>query len=218
MTSITSMRASGGRDSGPQPYRPTTVDDKLQIPQPSFPVLRRGRITRLISAASCHRVTVVCAPPGSGKTVACASWAGDRRGDERIVWISLGADDRREWFWAYVCAGLRRAGVQPAEVIQSLEDVPATAFPLRLVGAAQWFSQPVVLVLDNVHEVADNTLLDGLAFLIHHGPAALRLVLAGRRMPARLQLARLPVSDVAGIGPRQLALTATEAVALASAG
>jgi LuxR family transcriptional regulator, maltose regulon positive regulatory protein len=212
MTSITSMPAPALRQgSWPETSRPRSVEDKLHIPDPGFPVVRRRRVTDLISAASRHRVTLVCAPPGSGKTVACASWAGDRRDAERIVWVSLGADDGREWFWAYVCAGLRRAGVQPPELIQSLEDVPAAAFPLRLVGAAHLFSQPVVLVLDNVHEVTDDVVLNGLSFLIHHAPAALRLVLSGCRMPAGLQLARLPISDLVDIGARELAWTAGEA-------
>src|SRR5712692_5558855 len=171
MTSITSMPAVR-QGSGPEMSRPRSLEDKLHIPDPSFPFVRRRRVTQLISEASRHRVTLVCAPPGSGKTVACAAWAGDRRDTERIIWVTVGADDGREWFWAYVCAGLRRAGVPPPEVIQSLEDVSAAAFPLRLVGAAQLFSEPVVLVLDNVHEVRDDMVLNGLAFLIHHAPAA----------------------------------------------
>src|ERR1700730_2279954 len=103
MTSTTSMPATARRGSGPRPSRPWSLDDKLHIPQPGFPVVRRRRVTELISDASRHRVTLVCAPPGSGKTVACAAWADDRRAAERIVWITAGAEDGREWFWACIC-------------------------------------------------------------------------------------------------------------------
>jgi LuxR family transcriptional regulator, maltose regulon positive regulatory protein len=215
MTSIASELPAGlQRGSGREPGRPRFLDDKLAIPRPSFPILRRSRVTGLISdAAARHRVTLICAPTGSGKTVACASWArdGDRPAAERIVWVTADGQDGREWFWAYLCAGMRRARVGPPEVIHSLEDASPVGFPLRLIGAAKLFSEPVVLVLDNVHEMTDESVLNGLAFLIHHAPQGLRLVLAGWRMPAGLQLARLPVCELADIGPRQLACTADEA-------
>jgi LuxR family maltose regulon positive regulatory protein len=218
MTITTSEQAAAPRrGNGREPSRPRSLEDKLHIPHPASPTVRRRRITELISDAARHRVTLVCAPSGSGKTVACASWASDRRAAERIAWVTLGAEDGREWFWAYVCAGLRQAGIEPPEAVQSLEDASSAAFPLRLVGAAQLFSEPVVLVLDNVHEVTDDAVLDGLAFLLRHAPPALRLVLSGRRMPAGLQLARLPISQLTDIGARDLACTAAEADAILAA-
>jgi LuxR family maltose regulon positive regulatory protein len=204
MTSITSMPAAWASRAG-EPGQIGSLADKLQVPQPGLPCARRRRISQLISDGARHRVTLICAPPGAGKTAACASWARDSPAAGRIVWVTVGPEDGREWFWAYVCAGLRQAGVRPAEVIQSLEDASAAAFPLRLVGAARTFTEPVVLMLDNVHEVTDDTVLGGMAFVIHHAPAALRLVLCGRRMPAGLQLARLPISDLVYIGARELA-------------
>jgi LuxR family transcriptional regulator, maltose regulon positive regulatory protein len=212
MTSMTSTQISAAQPgSGQEPSPPGSLAAKLQVPQPDSRFVCRRRVIALIDDAARHRVTLVCAPPRAGKTVACASWARDSQTAARIVWVTAGPEDAREWFWAYVCAGLRQAGVRPAEVIQPLEDVSAAAFPLRLVAAAQAFSEPVVLVLDNVHEVTDDAVLNGLAFVIHHAPAALRLVLSGRGMPAGLQLARLPISDLACIGVRELACTADEA-------
>lgn len=215
MTSISSeLAAPSRRGSGREPGGPRFLGGKLDIPRPGFPVLRRSRVNELISDAARHRVTLVCAPTGSGKTVACAAWADDTAAAERIVWVTADGEDGHQWFWAYLCAGLRRAGVEPLELIQSLDDASAVRFPLRLVGAARLFSEPVVLVLDNVHTVTDEMVLNGLAFIIRHAPPALRLVLAGCRMPAGLQLARLPISQVADIGPGQLACTAQEADAL----
>ena len=94
-----------------------------------------------------------------------------------------------------------------------LEDVSPADFPLRLVEAAQLLSEPVVLVLDDIHEIAGGSVLAGLDLLIRHAPPSVRLVLSGRRPPG-LQLARLRVAgELADVTAAELACTADEAAA-----
>ena len=193
------------------PARPQFLEGKLNIPEPHFPVLRRRRVTSLIEAATRNRVTLISGPAGAGKTVAAASWAGASTQARRLVWLTADPDDQQGWFWSYVCAGLRRLRAIPPEVLRSLEDSSPDRFPLRLVEAAQAFTEPVTLVLDDVHELTDEAVLGGLDVLTRHAPATLRLVLLARQPPA-LQLARLRVSgDLADIGSQDLACTAEEA-------
>ena len=174
-------------------------------------MLRRPRVSALLDKASQHRVTLVSGPAGAGKTVACASWAAAGPVAGRVVWVTVDPDDQRDWFWAYVCTGLARVRAAPPDAVAALEDTAPDGFPLRLVEAAQSFTAPVVLVLDDVHEVTDGGVLNGLDVLIRHAPPALRLVLLARRPPA-LQLARLRVSGaLADIGAADLACTAEEA-------
>ena len=128
-----------------------------------------------------------------------------------MVWLTLDAEDQQSWFWAYVCAGLARLRSIPAESLRSLEDVSPDGFPLRLVEVAQTFTEPVILVLDDIHELTDPAVLGGIDLLIRHAPATLRLVLSARQPPA-LQLARLRVSgELADIGGHDLACTSDEA-------
>jgi LuxR family maltose regulon positive regulatory protein len=135
----------------PGQQRPRFLEDKLQIPQPHFPVLRRRRITGLLDQAARNRVTLISGPAGAGKTVACATWAAASPQARRVVWLTLDAEDQQAWFWAYVCAGLARLRSIPADSLRSLEDVSPDGFPLRLVEAAQTFTEPVILVLDDIH-------------------------------------------------------------------
>jgi len=110
-----------------------------------------------------------------------------------------------------VCAGLARLRPIPADSLRSLEDVSPDGFPLRLVEAAQTFTEPVILVLDDIHELTDTAVLSGIDLLIRHAPATLRLVLSARQPPA-LQLARLRVAgELADIGGHDLACTSEEA-------
>jgi LuxR family maltose regulon positive regulatory protein len=203
--------APGGQRRKPAQRR--FLEDKLQIPRSHFPVLRRPRLASLLDRATRHRVTLVSAPAGAGKTVACAAWAAAAPQQGRVVWLTLDANDQGSWFWAYVCAGLTRLETAPPDVLRSLEQVSAEGFPMRLVETAQSFTAPVILVLDNAHEVADRAVLAGLDLLIRHAPAGLRLVLLARQPPA-LQLARLRVAgELADIGGPDLACTADEASA-----
>ncbi|MBO0771220.1 MAG: AAA family ATPase, partial [Actinobacteria bacterium] len=153
----------GARQGGPRRPggRPQVLADKARIPRPSFPVLRRARVAALLSQATKHRVTLVCGPAGSGKTIACASWASSgqprpagRSG--RVAWLTADPGDRCDWFWAYLRASLSRLrAASAAEAFRDLEDVPAERFPLRLIEAAQQLTEPVVLVIDDVHELTD---------------------------------------------------------------
>ena len=190
---------------------PRFLEGKLQVPQSHFPVLRRRRITGLLDQAARNRVTLISGPAGAGKTVACSTWAAAPAQARRVVWLTLDAEDQQSWFWAYVCAGLARLRSIPAESLRSLEDVSPDGFPLRLVEAAQTFTEPVILVLDDIHELTDASVLGGIDLLIRHAPATLRLVLSARQPPA-LQLARLRVAgELADIGGHDLACTSEEA-------
>jgi len=213
MSSTTSGPAAARR------VRPTAADgsellaDKLRIPRPGVAILRRGRLIDLIEKAAAHRVTVVSGPAGAGKTVACGSWAAAAPGARRVAWLTLDAADRDPVrFWGYAQAALAAAGPLPAEAARALRDPPAAAgMPPRLLEAAQLLTEPVTLVLDDVHELAGGPVLAGLDQLIRHAPPALRLVLAGR-CPPRLALARLRVSgDLADVTAADLACTADEA-------
>ena len=201
-------------DRGADPGRqPPFLHGKLRVPEPCFPVLHRQRVSALLDRAGRHRVTLVSGPAGAGKTVACASWAAAGAAAGEVIWLTVDPDDQHDWFWAYVCAGLSRARAVPPEALHGLEDSSPDGFPLRLVETAQAFTIPVVLIIDDVDEVTDAGVLNGLDVLLRHAPPALRLVFLARRAPM-LQLARLRVcGTLADIGPADLACTEEEAAA-----
>jgi len=213
MTSAT-KHAAPHRARVPTRDQPRFFEDKLRIPRLSLAVLRRRRVTGLIEQAAEHRVTLVSGPAGAGKTVACASWAAATPAARRVAWLTVDPEDAEPArFWAYARAALARAGTLPADAAGSLEDVSPAEFPLRLVEAAQLFTEPVVLVLDDVHEIAGGAVLAGLDLLIRHAPPSVRLILSGR-CPPGLQLARLRVAgELADVTAAELACTADEAAA-----
>jgi LuxR family maltose regulon positive regulatory protein len=190
------------------------TEAKLGAPRQAFHILHRARLTRLLDDTTRHRVTLLCAPAGSGKTTACASWAHSRAGRLRIGWLSLDrADNDPRRFRSYLLAALRLAGASPREAFSEAELSSHDDFALLLAKAAERFTRPVVLILDNIHELTGDVVLDWLTKLVRYAPPGLAFVLSGRRTPP-LQLARLRVSgDLADIDAAALACTRGEAAA-----
>jgi LuxR family maltose regulon positive regulatory protein len=188
------------------------LDSKVRIPCLGDDVFRRDRLTERIERATARPVTMIAAPAGSGKTVACAVWATAEARSRRVAWLSLDEGDREPArFWAAMTAALATAvtSAVPELVPRSREgddDLPAD-----LVVAMRRLSGSVVLVLDNVHVLAGSDVMPGLALLIHNAPGALRLILSGRSLP-ELHVARMRVAGaLSEVMPADLACTAEEA-------
>jgi LuxR family maltose regulon positive regulatory protein len=196
------------------PREPALLDGKFRVPAAGTGVIHRNRITALIEQATERPVTVITAPPGAGKTVALAGWAAVRARSRRIAWLSLDEGDRDPArFWACITAALAAGGTTlGASLIPRTRETPDD-LPTDLVVAVRKMSGSVVLVIDDVHMLADSDVLPGLALLIHQAPASLRLILCGRSVPG-LHLAKMRLSgDLSELQAADLACTAEEAEA-----
>ena len=115
MTTVSTRRFAPERVSGPEQINGEApggrlLASKLALPQTVFPMLTRTRLSRLLELTTQHRITLVSAPAGSGKTTACASWAQGRLYTTRIAWLSLDhGDNDPVRFRSYLLAALRRA-------------------------------------------------------------------------------------------------------------
>ena len=70
-------------------------------------VVSRPRLFGRLGASA--RVTVVSAPPGSGKTVLLRSWIGEAALSGRAAWVPVGRGERDpQQFWLLVLGALRQ--------------------------------------------------------------------------------------------------------------
>jgi LuxR family transcriptional regulator, maltose regulon positive regulatory protein len=153
-------------------------------------VVRPGLFERLAASA---RVTVVSAPPGSGKTVLLRSWIGEAGLTDRTAWVPVGRKDRDpQRFWVSVLAALRRTtpGSGLVQELTAAPDLDGWAIAERLLKDLVPLDERVWLVIDDVQELGSDEARRQLELLVMRGPPELRFVLATRR-DLRLGLHRL---------------------------
>ena len=189
---------------------------KLDVPPPRPGLVERaGLVDRLSGGHNCRFVSVV-APPGYGKTTGLAQWAA--RDARRFAWVSLDhRDNDPAVFLTYVAEALNVDGTVEPAVFKALtgagDSLWAKGLP-RLGSALAARHDPLVLVLDDMHELENHDCLDALLALLPHVPQGSQLVLSGRT-EARLGLAKLRADgELLELGPAALALNDAEAHAL----
>jgi len=207
MTELASVSGDGAVTA-----EPALLDGKFRVPATGPEVVHRERLTALIEQATERPVTVITAPPGAGKTVACAGWAAARARFRRIAWLSLDeGDGDPARFWACMTAALAAGGTSLGAPLVPRSREARDDLPADVVVAVRRLSGSVVLVIDDVHKLAESDVLPGLALFIQHAPATLRLVLCGRSVPG-LHLAKMRLSGcLSEVRGSDLACTEQEA-------
>jgi len=209
----------------PRPPTDTGLDllaTKLTLPRTSLSQVPRPRLFDLLNAGTQQLLTLVSAPAGAGKTTLLASWSSSRQPPGPVAWLSLDVgDNEAARLWAYTVAALCQSGAVPRDsALRGLAPLPGSEerfLPLLVGGLAQ-LPTPVVLVLDDLQDITDATLLEGLEFLVRHAPPQLRLVLATRADPP-LPLQRLRLSgQLVQVRAADLAFTVAEAAELLATG
>lgn len=203
-----------GSTEGAEPL----IVTKLVRPRLQERLVSRPRVLDLLNRGAAGPVTIVSGGAGAGKTVAVASWVESGRPPGPVAWVSLDGDDNDPVrFWSQVLAALRSSGAVPAD--NPLADLvplspPSESFYVRLASGLAQLRAPVVLVLDNVHQVTGSSVLPRLAALLRYPAPMLRLVLTTRVDP-QLPLPRLRLEgQLTEIRGADLVFTAADAEAL----
>src|SRR5215469_7260488 len=173
-------------------------------------VVSRPRLSGRLGAA---RVSVVSAPPGSGKTVLLRSWISGAGVAGRAAWVPAGRGERDpQGFWLSVLAALRATAAGSALVreLTAAPDLDGWVITERLLADLAPLDDRLWLVVDDVHELGPEALRQ-LELLILRAPPGVRFVLASRH-DVRLGLHRLRLEgELAEIRETDLRFTVAEA-------
>jgi LuxR family transcriptional regulator, maltose regulon positive regulatory protein len=151
----------------------------------------RPDLLALLSAAG--RVTLVCAPAGSGKTVLVRSWISEAELEERAAWVSVARGERdSQRFWHSVLDAVRQTNVCSQQVhgVTPSPDLDPASIVERLLDDLSDVHDPLWLVIDDLHELDAPDALEQLELFIGRAPEPLRFVFLTRR-DLRLGLHRL---------------------------
>jgi LuxR family maltose regulon positive regulatory protein len=175
---------------------------KLYIPPPRPQAVRRPRLIERLNAALQHKVTLISAPAGYGKTTLVSEWIyqKDEAGEAAlhpscVAWLSLDENDNDPLrFLTYLVAALQtlapNLGQGVLTLLQSPQPPPLETTLTALLNELATLPDPVVLILDDYHLIEDKAVDQALTFLIEHLPPSIHLVITTREDP-QLPLARL---------------------------
>src|SRR4051794_16877431 len=158
-------------------------------------LLDRAGLLEMLDRAVTKRVTVMSAPPGSGKTSLLRAWADRSTNPRRVAFVSVDRDQKHaQRFWGAVLDAIR----DPSRSIDP-EPQPAATAALdgdqvveRVVSQVVEQDEPVVLIIDDLHELRSADALTQLERVLAILPSSARVVLSSRRdPPIRLHQLRL---------------------------
>ena len=203
-------------------FRGRTASDsalEVRVPGGAGLAIARPRLGEVLAQPE-WRVALVTGGPATGKTVAVAQWFETLDPIAR-EWVTLDVgDDRPERFWLTFVLALDRAVpgafAQAAAAATEVHRLPPE-FLDRLLTAWSAVTDPLVIVLDDIHHLQSPEITEGLGYVVEHLPGRSRMLLTSRVDP------RLPVSRWRGRGwlaelrQRDLAFTLPETAELFTA-
>ena len=175
------LRVSPGK-AGSTP--PPLIDARFHAPRIDHAtILARPRLEQEAAALSPARLSLVIAPAGYGKTTAIAVRA--RTANRAVAWLSLEPRDnhlrRLEDYLLGAISTVVAHGVQPSG---DCVDPSAESVARHILAALQITTDPLLVVLDDLHHLVAADLLEALRLVIDYAPANVSFLLASRTAPA----------------------------------
>ena len=156
-------------------------------------MVQRVELLAALDRAVAQKVTIISAPPGSGKTSLLRAWAERPQTAHRTAWVSVERDEHdAQHFWFSVLDAIRRplaGGAEPGKP-SATPELDGAALVHTVLSELVEQAGSVVLVIDDLHELGSADALTGLERLLMNLPNSAHVVLSARRDP-RLRLHRL---------------------------
>ncbi len=173
---------------------------KLNLPHLRSGLVQRPRLLSRLNESlhAGHKLLLISAPAGFGKTTLLSAWAHalaaspagagpDRRAGMKVAWLSLDpSDNDRSRFLAYLVAALNTvdSAVDAHTVgLESTSQLPPTSFVLTSLLNQIEGLPDFLLVLDDYHVIDAAPIHEAVAFLLEHLPSQVHLVIATRADP-----------------------------------
>ncbi len=180
---------------------------KLSMPQTRPKLVSRHRLFKQMNEGLRHKLTIISAPAGFGKTTLVVDWLTQNNQPNqgtslKFGWLSLEkADNDPVRFLTYFIAAIQQMSPTIGQEIQTtlaspqLPSVESLMMPLvqdifhilnqsasndRTYDPAQKF----ILVLDDYHLINHQTIHSIITFLIDHMPPQMHLIMTSRRDPS----------------------------------
>jgi LuxR family transcriptional regulator, maltose regulon positive regulatory protein len=187
------------------------LETKFHIPPWREEGVTRTRLLDRLDAglAEFHKLTLVSAPAGYGKTTLIVNWIHSLEGNSSVAWISLDEGDNEPArfmdYWLSAFRSVDESVGQNALNLLSLPHLPPLQMILdELLNDLVALEVPTVIVLDDYHTITNLQIHEAIEYFIEHQPAQIHLVITTRedppfslsRMRARFQMTEIRANDL----------------------
>jgi LuxR family maltose regulon positive regulatory protein len=171
---------------------------KFYLPPKPAAFVERPQLLEKLDGVLSHRMTLVSAPAGAGKSVLISDWVQSaRKKGVTFGWLSLDdADNDPGRFLEYLVASLEEGGMlldAATFPTKSGEKVQIEEILAGLIRGIMSFKLEIVLILDDYYLISNQEVHTSLEYLIEHAPVHLHIVILTRSDPP-FELARLRVT------------------------
>jgi LuxR family transcriptional regulator, maltose regulon positive regulatory protein len=168
---------------------------KFYFPPIPSGFVARPQLLRKLDAALTHRLTLVSAPAGAGKTILVSAWVQSAwKKGAAFGWLSLDAADNDPGrFLEYLGSCLEEGGtVIDIDVLPNKLGELEKILAIFIQGLMD-LTREVILVLDDYHLIHNKQIHAALQYFLDRSPAHLHIIVLTRSDPP-LELARLRVA------------------------
>jgi LuxR family maltose regulon positive regulatory protein len=162
----------------------------------------RGSLLARLDAGLAHKLTLLSAPAGFGKTTLVSEWIasrGERQDSPPVAWVSLdGGDNDPARFWRYVITACQVfdavIGDSALVLLHTSRRLSLEAVLTTFINELAQLAHGGILVLEDYHVITSSQIHETVTYLVDHLPAILHLLMLTRSDPP-LPLARLRAHD-----------------------
>lgn len=193
---------------------------RLHPPRRGRGILSRPRLEDLAPRLLEHTLTVIKAPPGFGKTTLAAAWVEALAAQgATTAWLTLDlGEDDPSWLLHCMAAALKAASpsleFESLAAEKELPFLPASTLATLLANDIHRRADPILMVLDDCHQVSEPTLDTALRLLLRHAPPQFHLLLISRQEPPATVLQQVRGGPVLAIDGEHLRFVPDETRAL----
>jgi LuxR family maltose regulon positive regulatory protein len=176
-------------------------------------LIDRAGLLAALNRAAARKVTIISAPAGSGKTSLLRTWADSSSQQHRLAILQVRRDQHdAQAFWLALLDAVRQTSGtgSHAELAEATPGFNGRAMVDRVLAELAGQRGPVILIIDDLHELKSPEAVNQLTRLLTNLPPNVHAVLATRRdLPLGLHKLRL-AGELAEIRAADLRFTERE--------
>lgn len=159
---------------------------KFFIPTVKPQLVTRTRLHKPLTESHKHKLTLISAPPGFGKTTLLAEWLSTNK--LRAAWLSLDDDDNDVLrFFSYLITAIQQVelsiGTASLTLLNETQQPSIESIVGNLVNELATLKHPCWIILDDYHVITNTDVQTAMFFLLTHLPDTIHLIISTRSDP-----------------------------------